>query len=103
MSDRPVAELVDAADDQYAVVVLRGELDASTAADARAVVDEALTKEPKDLVFDMSALEFMDSSGIAVLLHAANRLGKVFLRHPKEMVSRVVEITGLADVLVVET
>ena len=50
----------------------------------------------------MSELSFMDSSGIALLIGAANQIERVTLRHPVPMVLRVIEITGLTDVFDIE-
>jgi anti-anti-sigma factor len=45
----------------------------------------------------------MDSAGIAVLIGAAAKLQHVRLRNPSPAVRRVVEITGLSDVLPIES
>ena len=49
--------------------------------------------------FDLSALRFMDSSGISVLIGAAAKVDAVELRDPSQVVRRVIELTGLTDVL----
>jgi len=85
-----------------ATIALRGELDALSAEDARAIFDEAARDRPSALVVDMSELSFMDSSGIALLIGAANQIERVTLRHPVPMVLRVIEITGLTDVFDIE-
>ena len=48
--------------------------------------------------FDLSGLDYIDSAGIAVLLGAAAECA-VRLRDPSPAVRRVVELTGLTDVL----
>jgi anti-anti-sigma factor len=45
----------------------------------------------------------MDSAGIAVLLGAATKLKEVQVRDPSPAVRRVIEITGLSDVLSIES
>ncbi len=61
-----------------------------------------MAKHPERLTFDVSALRFMDSAGIAVLLGAASNVSSVRLHSPSPSVRRVVELTGLSEVLVVE-
>ena len=61
------------------------------------------TREAKPLVVDLTQLEFMDSSGIAMLLRAAGRVGTIEVRNPSDVVRRIIECTGLADVLHIET
>jgi len=84
------------------VITVSGELDISNAAMLEATVESVAGGRPEQLIFDMSGLRFMDSAGIAVLLGAASKVGSVHLRHPSEPVRRVVELTGLADVLTME-
>lgn len=51
------------------------------------------------LIFDLSRLDFVDSSGIAFFLQMVNRAGSVELHHAKPAVRRVLEVTGLLQVL----
>jgi anti-anti-sigma factor len=53
-------------------------------------------------VFDMTGLRFMDSSGIALILEVSHRATSVSLRNPTPTIRRVVEATGLADILAIE-
>ena len=57
------------------VLTLRGELDISSADTFRGTVEEIVAEGPGRLVFDLSGLTFMDSSGIAVMVYAANNVG----------------------------
>jgi anti-anti-sigma factor len=78
------------------VVVLRGELDASTVRN----LAERLTGPPGSLVVvDLCQLTFIDSSGLGAI-HVARRRalasgGDLVLCRPTPSVSRVLEITGL--------
>ena len=83
------------------VVKLIGEIDLSN---AEALGDTLATMagEGDHLVIDLSALEFMDSSGIAMLLRAAVRASSVEVRNPSAIVRRIIECTGLGDVLRIE-
>jgi anti-sigma B factor antagonist len=93
----PVATLLEpAGPDAPPVIALRGEIDSGTAASVREVVDKALSGNPDLVAFDLADLSFMDSSGISILVHALNTAGKVELRHPTDIVRRVIEVTGLA-------
>ena len=55
--------------------------------------------ETTPLVVDLTKLEFMDSSGIAMLLKIAARVDSVEIRNPSNAVRRIIECTGLTDVL----
>ena len=85
------------------VVAVSGELDMSNADRLQATVDAIVEGAPTRLIFDLSDLRFMDSAGIAVLLRAAARVESIELRDPSPAVRRVVELTGLASVLIVSS
>jgi anti-anti-sigma factor len=49
-----------------------------------------------DLELDLSALEFLDSSGLAVMLGATMKR-RVTLRRPSDLIVCVLDITGVLD------
>ena len=84
------------------VIALSGDLDISSVERLRGAVSEIAEARPEELTFDMSRLRFMDSAGIAVLLGAAGKVPTVRLYKPTTAVRRVIELTGLTEVLKVE-
>lgn len=79
------------------VVVLAGELDIATAE----IAEQALEHEPD--VLDLSGLEFMDSAGVRVLLGACRaRRDRLVVRGVTQAVRRILDITGLCDMLAFE-
>jgi anti-anti-sigma factor len=52
---------------------VEGELDAFTASDLRAELCAVEAAEPKLIVIDLRAVQFLDSSGLAVILGARQR------------------------------
>jgi anti-anti-sigma factor len=91
-------EQVSAAD---GVVILRvtGQLDVETGPELDRHLADATAEAGNRVVLDFAGVDFMDSSGIAVLLGAASRAARIELRNPTNAVRRVIDITGLADVL----
>lgn len=85
--------------DGAALVSLAGELDISNVAKLQDALDPLLDGKPQRLVFDLSELRFMDSSGIAMLLTAAARSESVEVRRPSEILRQVIESMGLSEVL----
>jgi anti-anti-sigma factor len=55
------------------------------------------------LVVEVRTLQFMASSGIALLLRLADRFGPVELRHPTPIIRKIIEATGLAQILRMES
>lgn len=82
------------------VVVVAGEVDASSVDELRSAVVDALSARPA-IVIDLAGVTFMDSSGLGVLTNALNQVdeqgGKLSLRSPSSSVTRLLEITGLAE------
>jgi anti-sigma B factor antagonist len=84
----------------WTLVRLCGELDISSAPDLRERLLDILNRlTPNGLVLDLSRLEFIDSSGTAVLVRTERRarlLGCTFvLVAPQAPVARVLQICGL--------
>ena len=83
------------------VVAVRGELDLGTAPELEGPLEEAIgAAEP--LLIDLSECEFIDSTGIAMIVRAWQQLGdgssepvRVVICSGSEQVRRVLEITGL--------
>jgi len=84
------------------VISLAGELDMSNVETVRWQLDTLLAANPTPIVFDLSEVGFMDSSGIALLVQVAASAEAISLRHVPELIQRVLQITGVTDVLVVE-
>jgi anti-sigma B factor antagonist len=82
-------------------IAVTGELDISNADALAARVEGALRDGARRVVFDLDGLEFVDSSGLAVLLRTANEV-EVVLRHVPDLVQSVIDTMGLTSVLRVE-
>jgi anti-sigma B factor antagonist len=85
------------------VLSIAGEVDMSNVVSIEMELEAVLAERPSRLVCDLSALEFIDSSGIALFLRAAERTDRLELRSPSSIVRRVIQATGLSDVLHVES
>ncbi len=84
------------------VVVLSGEFDLANSGELHERAAALVASRPACIVYDLSAVEFMDSSTIAVLLWTARQVDAVRLRKPSPLVARVLDAMGLADTLEVE-
>lgn len=82
-------------------MAVRGELDLSTAPELERPLNETLDRDEGSLLVDLSECEFIDSTGIALLVRAWQRLeaggnGRALvICSPNDQVLRVLEITGL--------
>jgi anti-sigma B factor antagonist len=94
-------EMLRSRDDRGAdLISLRGELDLGNCAPFRAALEEALDQDGP-VVIDMRALEFIDSTGIALILAALRESGgrMRFRMSESAAVIRVLDLTGLTDKL----
>jgi anti-anti-sigma factor len=82
-----------------AVIRLVGELDVSNVDSVRAATAKAVSEGALHVVFDLADLEFIDSSGITALLAAVSQADSVRIRQPSVAARRIIETTGLTDVL----
>ena len=101
MAPPPEEFSISASDvDGRAHLTLRGELDLATAPELEQLVNERIDS-PQEVVVDLRGLEFMDSSGIRVLVAAHARAGRtgtrVFIVRPApgSAVAKIVEVAGL--------
>lgn len=88
---------------ERALVVVRGEVDIYTAPQLHEAFDEAIDAGAHDLLVDLSEVDFIDSTGLGVLIGATKRLqprgGALAMVCPQEKICRVFQITGLDRVL----
>jgi anti-anti-sigma factor len=85
---------VHADDPPRAVLVLRGELDHTSAADVRRAVEAAARDGHDDIVLDLSALSFMDAGGLKLLFGLRDRAAgaRCSMADGSPAVSRLLEL-----------
>jgi anti-sigma B factor antagonist len=101
MATPPEEFSISAADrDGRAHLTLRGELDLATAPELEQLVNERIDGS-QEVVIDLRGLDFMDSSGIRVLVAAHARAGRAGARlfivrpEPGSAVAKILEVAGL--------
>jgi anti-sigma B factor antagonist len=105
MTDRPPGFAVEPAPLAGAPgVLIRGEIDISTAAELTAALDAAIRDTWGAFVLDLSDVDFVDSTALNVLLRARAMLGRadraLVIVCPPGPARRVFEVAGIADLLV---
>lgn len=89
---------------ELVTLTIEGRLDTTTAPLLEKEINE-LSADTKELVLDVTALEYVSSAGLRVLLGAQkkmNKMGTMKLTGVCEAVMEVFEMTGFADILVIE-
>ncbi len=77
-------------------ITLAGELDASSAPQFRADVEQAASQGAKKLVLMMQDLDYMASAGLRVLIFAKQKMAdtNIYLVGTQELVQETIEKTG---------
>ena len=89
-------------DFELVTLEITGRLDTTTAPNLESVINE-LPEDTKELIFDMSGVEYISSAGIRVLLGAYKKMntnqGIMRIEKANDMVREVFEMKGLLELL----
>lgn len=91
--------------DGVATVTVGGDIDANTVGLLRDCLAVVLKQHPERLIINLAAVGFLDSSAIHAFTQARHVLpGRhpVVLRSPQDAVRRIIELTGIDQICVVE-
>jgi anti-anti-sigma factor len=87
-------------------VVVRGELDSSTAPELARLLDLLRVAGTRDVALDLGDLEFVDSHGLLALVRLREAFvrvgGSLVVRHPRRLALRLIDALDLHDRLPVE-
>ena len=89
-------------DFELVTLEITGRLDTTTAPNLEAVIND-ISKDTKELVFDMGELEYISSAGIRVILGAYKKMnsnqGIMRIEKANDVVCEIFEMTGLLKML----
>ena len=99
-TERPF-DITTRRDGDSVLVVLSGELDLATAGQLDAAIRDAEETDIDRIIVDMSAITFVDSTGLSVLLDAKRRSNGRLSVTPgdHDAVTRLLELTGTTEML----
>ena len=83
---------------------ITGRLDTTTAPALDKMINEEI-EGTKDLILDLKGLEYISSAGLRVLLSAQKKMQKIGSMTVKNVCAEVMEVfemTGFADILMIE-
>lgn len=84
------------------VLSVRGELDRETTPRLAAALRQAVAGPADRIEIDLSGVTFIDSQGLRILLEAKRRAREgtaVVVVHPSSQVERLLQMTGVAELL----
>ena len=85
-------------------IKLRGEIDHHSAVAVRSAIDDMIrSRRPCELVIDMSAVDFMDSSGLGLIMGRYNTMreigGGVTVADPNPATEKIMNLAGLERII----
>lgn len=88
----------------HLVIKLNGELDHHTAEEIRDEIDKEIdNKNIKNIIFDLEDMDFMDSSGIGVVIGRYKKVhklgGKAAVINMNNRVERIFKMSGLFNIV----
>ncbi|MDF2840043.1 MAG: spoIIAA [Clostridia bacterium] len=86
------------------IIRIDGDIDHHTCDEIRSKIDnEIMRRNPKDIIFDMKNVNFMDSSGIGVIIGRYKlvmaKSGVAAMINVKPQIQRVYDICGLKKII----
>ena len=86
------------------IVYLRGEIDHHSAGEIRDGIDRMIANlRPGALILDLSEIEFMDSSGLGLVLGRYRRIrelgGEMFLCNTNERIMKLLKMAGVDKII----
>ena len=100
-------KLVVSCDDGVLVAALSGELDHHGAVAVRTLIDKQIREHlPQRTVIDLSELDFMDSSGLGLIMGRYALMdklgGKLIVRNPNERIVKIFKLAALERMVSIE-
>lgn len=83
------------------MIAVAGELDLASGPELEAELERVAGPDTRLLVIDLSGLDFMDSTGLSIIVRAHQRLGgqgcELGLVRGSPQVQRLLDLTGVAE------
>ncbi len=85
-------------------IKLRGEIDHHSAVAVRTSIDDMIrSKKPSELLIDMSAVDFMDSSGLGLIMGRYAVMqeigGEIFVCDPCPAIEKIMNLAGMERII----
>lgn len=100
--------IIEKTEGKTLTVILSGELDHHNAVKFRTKIDSLIqSKKPMNLVLDLSRIDFMDSSGLGLIMGRYHNVqeygGKLVVRNPSEAILKICRLSGIGRFVKIET
>ena len=90
-------------EDEISIITINGRLDATTAPVADKTIKKILKRDCLRMIFDFSALDYLSSGGLKVILRATKELrrkeGQIVLCSLSKFVKEIFDVSGLNSLI----
>jgi len=87
-------------------VALEGEIDIYTSSNLKENLNEIIEERLEDILFDCEGLEYIDSTGLGVLIGTLKKLKvkdkNIIIKSPRDNILKLLKITGLDKIFLIE-
>ena len=88
-------------------IKIRGDIDHHSAKGVREMIDEAImSNKPRFIVLDLSSVDFMDSSGLGLILGRYTKIndlgGRLIITNTDDSVSRILALAGTDKLITIK-
>lgn len=89
------------------LIILKGEIDHHSAVRIRSEIDGRISRiRPRVAVLDLSTIDFMDSSGLGLIMGRYAKMqaigGRLTVRNPNERIVKIFKLAGLERIVSIE-
>ncbi|MBO4980149.1 MAG: anti-sigma factor antagonist [Clostridia bacterium] len=93
---------------QTLTVTLKGEIDHHSAVKMRSGIDKLLEESrPSTLILDLGSIEFMDSSGLGLIMGRYKKMnelgGELIVCNPSDSILKIFRLAGLGRFIKIQT
>lgn len=90
------------------LICLKGEIDHHSAVRIRTEIDGRISRvRPSTAVMDLSSIDFMDSSGLGLIMGRYAKMqavgGRLIVKNPNERIVKIFKLAGLERIVNIET
>ena len=90
-----------ASKEEVVILYLEGDIDLKSSTEVRETLEKSIKKSPKKILIDFKNVAYMDSSGLATIIEAKQKVnvynGKLVLCNLQKRVKAIFEISRLID------
>ncbi len=86
------------------VLDIAGEIDLNATPNFKSILNQCIQEKPANIQLNCQSLMFIDSTGIGAIINAYKKINKdytIIIHQPRDNVKKLLQITGLTNILTI--